>query len=63
MKCPHCGYFQGNDWDNDGKWVEGEYGSFWELPVKMERRDPDRVFELVSARLYACPCCNKTFVE
>lgn len=63
MKCPHCDYFQGNDWDNDGEYVEGEQGDFWELPVKMERRDPYHRFDIVAARLFACPCCKKTFIS
>lgn len=59
MKCPHCDYFQGNDWDNGGKYVEGEHGDFWELPVKMERG----TWRPETTRLYACPCCNKTFID
>jgi predicted RNA-binding Zn-ribbon protein involved in translation (DUF1610 family) len=59
MKCPHCGYEHG--WSNEKMdRIEGEKGSFFVHPVKMEQKDR---YEEAEAALYACPECNKTFIN
>jgi len=69
MKCPHCDYKDGWNWEGDNvdDYVEtkGDAGPFWELAVKMERNvghdwhnDGSR-----KAELCACPKCKKTFIE
>ncbi len=65
MKCPHCLYVD-REYVKDEKTntlvcVEGSEGAFYELPVELERNDeyyrPQRKY------LYACPDCNKTFIQ
>lgn len=62
MKCPHCSYQYGIDWDDDELLsVEGEQGKFWKLAIQMEREQGWGPTEKTS--LYACPGCSKTFIE
>lgn len=59
MKCPHCNYQRG--WNSETLQFEGgEQGDFWQLPVKLERREH---FEDQYKNLYACPACSKTFIS
>lgn len=70
MICTHCNYEHGGkmDWDKQpADWVEieGDCGDFWVHPIKMKRNVGADYYsngdEEVS--LYACPSCNKTFIE
>lgn len=62
MKCPHCEYQHGLDWNEDElENVEGEQGEFWKLTLELERQRGWSPAEKTS--LYACPRCSKTFID
>ena len=59
MKCPHCDYFYGFDFDKGN--IEPEDGEFYTFPIKMERESIG--FGGTETKdLYACPKCRKTFI-
>ena len=59
MKCPHCEYKE--SWFNDdNKYMKGDKGGFYRLPVKIERKEG---WEDEQETLHACPKCGKTFIE
>jgi hypothetical protein len=57
MKCPHCDYFYGYDFDKGN--IKPKEGSFYYMPVKMQRDDSYYTEEVY---LFACPKCRKTFI-
>lgn len=67
MKCPHCDYIDGSYWDDNDEYktVDGEYGDFWRLPVKMERQEMADYHSdgRKQIPLVACPSCTKTFIH
>ena len=59
MICPHCGYLDG--WSSETcSRTNGVSGSFYKLPVKLERQEH---WETERTSLYACPECSKTFID
>lgn len=63
MKCPHCGYKNGWEFDTDtlnGEKIEGKDGDFFSLQIEMERK---QYYELERKELFACPSCKKTFID
>lgn len=64
MKCPHCGYSHRElvyGTDDIGYLTKGKYDGFFESPVKLKRDSIHGQYQEVS--LYACPDCNKTFID
>ena len=61
MKCPHCGYHHGWCGETMAS-IEGERGTFYHLPVELERQAK---YTCAKERinLYACPSCSKTFID
>lgn len=60
MKCPHCNYQHGYDYEAK-KDIRGLEGEFFSLSVDMRQ-----TMEHINYRertLYACPKCGKTFIE
>lgn len=57
MKCPHCNYFYGYDFDKG--YVKPIEGPFYVMPVSMER---DYLHYNEATPLLACPKCRKTFI-
>ena len=60
MKCPYCGYEDGEYDVDKKKTIYGEDGDFWAFPIKMER---ERSWRHEQAKLWACPACRKVFIE
>uniref|UniRef100_A0A6M3LBV3 Uncharacterized protein n=1 Tax=viral metagenome TaxID=1070528 RepID=A0A6M3LBV3_9ZZZZ len=64
MKCPHCEYKAGLNYDT--KEYYGEEGDFYRLSneVKMQR-DNDSYYgnKYSTNTVYGCPKCNKLFMD
>lgn len=70
MICPYCKYAHGTDLhdvpDDDGREeskylnIDGAFGTFYRLPVAMERPYGD--YE-IRASMFGCPSCSKVFIE
>lgn len=60
MKCPHCDYFHGWNYDKKEE-IKGESGEFYFLDTMLKRYAFWDTGE--KAKLYACPACRKTFIE
>lgn len=62
MKCPHCEYQHGFDWNGD-EYVDtkGKKGEFFELLIETMRYASDGETERMTA--YACPSCGKLFID
>ena len=72
MKCPHCNYKHGYEWEEDDEgdteMVEhqGYHGDFYRLSngVKMERQRYSFEDEWTDTmQIRGCPKCNKLFME
>ena len=69
MICPHCEYEHGGSMKElEGfVWVEveGERGDFWVSTLPMKRNVGADYYSNGDEEtlLYACPSCNKTFIE
>lgn len=69
MKCPHCDYMHGYqnvaapDAEIDYQDVKGTHGSFYSLPIQLERGTDNFFLDKERVTLYACPACTKTFVS
>lgn len=64
MKCPHCEYENGYDYENNRE-VGGEHGDFWYPEIKM-RREVDRDYYDDGKReayMAGCPKCKKCFIH
>jgi len=59
MICPHCDYVGGFDSEVMER-VEGGFGGFYRLPIKLERTG--KGWEEDRGRLYGCPACNNLFM-
>lgn len=60
MKCNNCGYNDG--WDPEQlKVIEGDYGKFYKLPIKLVRDTPYCGEESVS--MIGCPQCGNVQIE
>lgn len=60
MKCPHCEYQDETYTDEGIIWKE----DFFELPITLTRsRWCVRNNEKYEVTLFACPCCEKTFID
>ena len=59
MKCPHCDYFHGFDFEKFETTI-GDKGGYFSLPIKMERKIDWAVQQMP---LYACPSCGKVFTN
>lgn len=56
MKCPYCHYFHG--WNGETlKDIRGEFGSFYRLPVRVERSNYEQ------EHVHACPKCGVLFID
>lgn len=66
MKCPYCDYRDSTQYF-DGTIVVGSEGNFFKLSTAMTRPEPSKetVYRSISvtATLYGCPECFKTFIE
>lgn len=64
MKCPKCKYQNGWDWDDEDQYQEttGKHGTFYQLPIKMERTE---FFDTNTKKVFACPNpnCRTLFIE
>ncbi len=60
MKCPHCEYMDGYDYEKMAV-VKGEVGEFFTLPITM-RRD-GLYYRKEERRVLGCPSCNKIFMD
>lgn len=62
MKCPHCKYIHG--WDlNENKKIHGKEGDFFSLPIEMKRESMGFYCSDETVNVYACPACNKLFIN
>jgi ribosomal protein L37AE/L43A len=61
MKCPHCEYVHGASWVNDEyKLVAGDFGNFFKLPVRLEKKE---IYDVIQKQVFGCPRCNILFME
>lgn len=59
MKCPKCEYVDAEL--REDKWIEGDKGKFYYLPVVMKRDYLDWIRD--TADLYGCPNCGNVFID
>jgi hypothetical protein len=63
MKCPNCDYSYRNGWNNDGEFVAGKYGPFWDCGLEL-RRNIGRDWGDDGRRgcdIFGCPKCKYVF--
>lgn len=61
MKCPHCEYVYG-ELDENGNYVNGNNGDFYELEYPAHRKYNIYPYRQ-SKSVYACPSCEKLFIN
>jgi hypothetical protein len=61
MQCPNCKYVHGGYWEEEEYYNrDGEYGEFYQLPIKMEI---DEYSCTERKRILGCPKCRILFME